>query len=76
MHGNRRAELKGVNLMKQFPFMKDLYDKKTRQERFPGLLSNLSVKTSPSSAKQFDDVVFIDTPGLADGGLKYRFDVE
>jgi len=49
--------------------MKALYDKKLKTERFPGLLQNLSIKTSPSTAKNFPNMVFIDTPGLADGGL-------
>ena len=62
--------------MRQLPFMKALYDKKLKTERFPGLLQNLSVKTSPSTARNFPNMVFIDTPGLADGGLQYKFDVE
>jgi len=56
--------------------MKALYDKKSKTERFPGLLQNLSIKTSPSTAKNFPNMVFIDTPGLADGGLQYKFDIE
>ena len=62
--------------MKMLPFMKDLYDKKNKTEKFPGLLSNLSVKTSTSKINNFDQIVFIDTPGLADGALRYKFDVE
>jgi hypothetical protein len=69
MHGSKHTELSGYNTMRQLPFMKALYDKKLKTERFPGLLQNLSVKTSPSTAKNFPNMVFIDTPGLADGGL-------
>ena len=76
MHGQKHSELSGYNTMRQLPFMKELYDKKTKTERYPGLLQNLSVKTSPSTARNFPNMVFIDTPGLADGGLKYKFDVE
>jgi GTPase Era involved in 16S rRNA processing len=43
---------------------------------FPGLLNNLSIKTVPSKERNFQNIVFIDTPGLADGNLKYKFDVE
>lgn len=43
---------------------------------FPGLLQNLSIKTSPSKLRNFQNIVFIDTPGLADGGLNYKFDVD
>lgn len=76
MHGAKHSELSGYNTMKYLPFMKDLYNKKTQTERFNGLLSNLTIKTSPSTARHFKNMVFIDTPGLADGGLEYRFDVE
>ena len=76
MHGSKKTELSGYNVMKMLPFMKDLYDKKTKKERFPGLLNNLSVKTSTSKKRGFEQIVFIDTPGLADGSLKYKFDVD
>ena len=76
MNGAITTELSGHNVMKQLPFMEELYDKKTKQERFPGLLNNMTVKTSMSKARNFDQIVFIDTPGLADGGLRYKFDVE
>ena len=76
MHGRQNSELNGYNLMKQLPFMRDLYNKEAKQERFPGLLSSLSLKTSTSTQRDFEQIVFIDTPGLADGGLKYKFNVE
>lgn len=76
MHGASRQELSGYNVSKAVPFMKELYDRKTKVERFPGLLQNLSVKTSSSKNRNFENIVFIDTPGLADGGLKYKFNVE
>lgn len=76
MHGAKHSELSGYNTMRQLPFMKELYDKETKTERFNGLLKNLTIKTSPSTARHFPKMVFIDTPGLADGGLQYKFDVE
>jgi predicted GTPase len=76
MHGQKHSELLGHNCMRQLPFLKELYDKKTKTERYPGLLKNLSIKTSPSTSRNFQNMVFIDTPGLADGGLQYKFDVE
>ena len=30
MHGQRRTELSGYNVMKMLPFMKDLYDQETK----------------------------------------------
>jgi hypothetical protein len=53
MHGVKHSELSGHNTMKQLPFMKELFDKKSQSERFPGLLQNLSVKTSPSTSRHF-----------------------
>ena len=76
MRGAFETELSGHNVMKSLPFMEELYDKGTKKERFPGLLNNMTVKTSTSKARNFDQIVFIDTPGLADGGLHYKFDVE
>ena len=34
------------------------------------------MKSVNSSAKDFKDVILIDTPGLADGDLKYRFEID
>jgi hypothetical protein len=51
-------------------------DHERRSERFPGLLENLTLKSSISKAKNFENTIFIDTPGLADGNLKYKFDIE
>ena len=76
MHGAQQQELTGHNVVKMLPFMKELYDKETKKELFPGLLNNLTVKTCTSKARNFDQIVFIDTPGLADGGLLYKFNVE
>ena len=75
MHGGKKTELSGYNVMKLLPFMKELYDKKTKTEKFEGLLNNMSVKTSTSRVRNFEQIVFIDTPGLADGDLRYKFDV-
>ena len=75
MHGSKKTELSGYNVMKLLPFMKELYDKNDKKEKFPGLLANMSVKTSTSRIRNFEQIVFIDTPGLADGDLRYRFDV-
>lgn len=76
MHGAKHSELSGINTTKQMPFLKDLYDPDSKHERYDGLLKNLKIKTSPSVNRHFKNIVFIDTPGLADGGLEYRFDVE
>mmetsp|Transcript_21873 Transcript_21873/g.29281 ORF Transcript_21873/g.29281 Transcript_21873/m.29281 type:complete len:179 (+) Transcript_21873:510-1046(+) len=76
MHGNSRTELSGHNVIKMLPFMEELYDKESKKERFPGLLDSMTVKTSKSHLRNFEQIVFIDTPGLADGGLRYKFDVE
>ena len=58
------------------PILKDLYDRQDKKEKFPGLLENLFLKSSTSTAKDFRNIIFIDTPGLADGNLKYKFDIE
>jgi len=76
MHGAKHREISGYNITKQLPFMKELYNKGTKTERFNGLLKNMTVKTSPSTKRHFPNMVFIDTPGLADGGLHYKFDVD
>ena len=76
MHGQNKTELSGHNVIKMLPFMEELYDRDTKKERFPGLLDSMTVKTSTSKLRNFEQVVFIDTPGLADGGLRYKFDVE
>jgi hypothetical protein len=76
MHGQNHSELNGNNVMKLLPFMKELYNKETKSERFPGLLQHLTVKTSPSQMRNFQNIVLIDTPGLADGGFQYKFDID
>ena len=48
MHGKAETELSGHNVIKMLPFMSELVDKKTKKERFPGLLDNISVKTCTS----------------------------
>lgn len=58
------------------PFLEDLYDKEKKTEKFTGLLENLTLKSVPSNSKDFKNIVFIDTPGLADGDLSYKFDIE
>ncbi|CDW79068.1 eh domain-containing protein 3 [Stylonychia lemnae] len=76
MQGNSQQEFNGMNAMQMLPFLRDLYDVDSKKEKFPGLLENLFLKSSNSDAKDFKNIVFIDTPGLADGNLKYKFDVE
>jgi hypothetical protein len=76
MYGPRHAELKGHNSMHLIPFLKELRNEETKAEMFPGLLNNLSIKTVHSKERHFENIVFIDTPGLADGNLKYKFDVD
>lgn len=39
-------------------------------------MKHLCIKTNPSRQRQFENIVFVDTPGLADGNLQYKFDVE
>jgi len=56
------------------PFLRELEEK--GQEKFPGLLDNLLLKSVKSDAKNFKNILFVDTPGLADGDLKYKFDVD
>jgi hypothetical protein len=58
------------------PFLKGLYDKDQKKEKFPGLLENIYLKSVPSNSKNFKDIILIDTPGLADGDLKYKFNIE
>jgi hypothetical protein len=53
MYGNKPAELKGFNTMQLLPFMKELKNSKTKQELFPGLLNNLTIKTVPSNERNF-----------------------
>ena len=76
MQGNQPAEFNSHNAMHMLPFLKDLYDQETKLEKFPGLLENLFIKSCVSDAKDFQNIIFIDTPGLADGDLKYKFDIE
>lgn len=58
------------------PFLRGLYDRENRCEKYPGLLENIFLKSVKSSAKNFKDIILIDTPGLADGDLKYKFDID
>jgi hypothetical protein len=58
------------------PFLKELYDRERKEEKFPGLLENVFLKSCTSKAKDFRNMIFIDTPGLADGDLKYKFDID
>lgn len=76
MHGKRREEFNGYNALKLLPFLKDLVDPRSKTERYPGLLENLVLKSSTSRERDFENVIFVDTPGLADGNLRYKFDIE
>lgn len=76
MHGRQKQELNGFNAIKMLPFLKQLVDPEKKSERFPGLIENMALKVSTSRAKHFENVIFVDTPGLADGNLKYKFQIE
>ncbi len=76
MHGNEREDFNGFNAVKMLPFLSELIGSDRKTEKFTGLLDNLSLKTSTSTSRNFQNVIFIDTPGLADGNLRYKFDVE
>lgn len=76
MQGYEETEFNGYNALKMLPFLKGLYDGKKRQEKYPGLLENIFLKSVNSNAKSFKDIILIDTPGLADGDLKYKFNIE
>ena len=76
MSGRHKQEFNGFNACKVLPFLKDLIDNDRKTERFPGLMENLILKSSTSTEKNFENVIFIDTPGLADGNLKYKFNIE
>ena len=41
-----------------------------------GVVDYLTTEVSTSKQKKFPFVVFIDTPGLVDGDMKYPFDVD
>lgn len=76
MHGRKREEFNGFNALNMLPFLKQLINPQTKTERFPGLLENMVLKSSTSTSKDFENVIFVDTPGLADGNLRYKFDIE
>lgn len=76
MQGAYQSEFSGFNSMEMLPFLKDLYDSESKVEKFPGLLENMFIKSCSSNAKDFKNIVLIDTPGLADGDLKYKFNID
>jgi len=76
MQGNEREDFSGHNAIKMLPFLGDLLNRERKTELFPGLLENMTLKTSTSTSRNFSNIIFIDTPGLADGNLRYKFDVE
>jgi predicted GTPase len=77
MNGRHKQEFNGFNACKVLPFLKELLvDNDRKVEKFPGLMENLILKSSTSTEKNFENVIFIDTPGLADGNLKYKFNIE
>ena len=57
-----------------YPIFQELLQE-GNQEVFPGFLANLETKVSPSTERQFPHVDFIDTPGLTDGMLNYKCDM-
>lgn len=36
----------------------------------------MTLKVSTSTEKDFENIIFIDTPGLADGNLRYKFNID
>ena len=77
MNGRHKQEFNGFNACKVLPFLKELLvDNDRKVEKFPGLMENFILKSSTSTEKNFENVIFIDTPGLADGNLKYKFNIE
>ncbi len=47
MHGKHKQEINGYNAMRMIPSLKELMEDKN--ERFPGLIENLILKTSTSN---------------------------
>ncbi len=76
MNGKKKEEYTGFNTVKVLPFLKDLIDNQKKTEKFPGLLENMSLKISTNTNLDFENMIFIDTPGLADGNLRYKFNIE
>ena len=67
--GRTRETLTGPATLRLYPYLKPL-------QSIPGVLQYLSTKLTPSDARRFSLVTFIDTPGLADGELHYPYDIE
>lgn len=68
-HGRKRERFRGKATLRHLPYLDGIED------AFEGVVDNLSteVHTSPLRASRVVD--FVDTPGLTDGHLQYRFDV-
>ncbi|KAJ3067961.1 hypothetical protein HDU98_008867 [Podochytrium sp. JEL0797] len=67
--GKKRETFGGPATCQLFPQLKPIGEGK-------GVLPALSTEIVPSSARNFDLITFIDSPGLVDGGVKYPFDPE
>mmetsp|Transcript_10516 Transcript_10516/g.29923 ORF Transcript_10516/g.29923 Transcript_10516/m.29923 type:complete len:470 (+) Transcript_10516:53-1462(+) len=67
--GKRRETLTGDATMRYFDYLEGL-------DQFPGIKSNLLTEVSTSTARSFNCVNFIDTPGLVDGDMQYPFNVQ
>lgn len=72
--GVRRDTLYAEMTRAMYPIFQELLLEGNR-EVFPGFLPNLETKISPSTARSFPYVDFIDTPGLTDGTLNYKCDM-
>ncbi|XP_062899678.1 uncharacterized protein LOC134344201 isoform X1 [Mobula hypostoma] len=67
--GKKRESLTGKATLHLYPHFQKL-------EQIKGLEEYLSTEVSISKQKNFNLVIFIDTPGLVDGDMTYEFDVD
>ncbi|XP_065893273.1 uncharacterized protein [Dysidea avara] len=67
--GKKRESLTGNATLKLYPHFKEL-------EKLEGVVNYLTTEVSTSRQKKFGMVVFVDTPGLVDGDMKYPFNVD
>eukprot|EP00916_Digyalum_oweni_P005278 GHVL01009259.1.p1 GENE.GHVL01009259.1~~GHVL01009259.1.p1 ORF type:complete len:426 (-),score=52.59 GHVL01009259.1:1168-2445(-) len=70
INGNSPSELKGESTLMVIPFLEELC------RIHPDFIDHLSAKTFPAAESRLTLVNLIDTPGLADGDLKYPFDID
>ncbi|XP_067861692.1 uncharacterized protein [Heptranchias perlo] len=67
-HSWRHCKAMGSATLHLYPHFRPLLE-------FQGVSKYLTTKISSSKQKKFSLVMFIDTPGLVDGDMKYPFDV-